>query len=118
MPNTALAFTAFSIHASMSRRLGLPYSSMAAGIVLFALMRSEQGQSAFIKDFHLALGHSEDRVSEWIQELVADGWLTLRRHGVDGRRREVIPSERLITVFEECCRQYNSAEATLLAANQ
>lgn len=101
----------------MSRKLGLPYSSMAAGIVLFALMRNEQGQSAFIKDFHLALGHSEDRVSEWIQELVADGWLTLRRHGVDGRRREVIPSERLIMAFEECCRRYNSAEATLLAAS-
>ena len=75
-------------------------SIIAGDIVLLALAR-EDGDAARVKDFHLSLHYSEDRVSQVLKELVRDGWLTMQRDDADRRMRKVYASERLRILFTE-----------------
>ena len=59
-------------------------SVIAGDIVLLALAR-EDGDAARVKDFHLSLHYSEDRVSQVLKALVRDGWLTMERDEDDRR---------------------------------
>lgn len=75
-------------------------SIIAGDIVLLALAR-EDGDAARVKDFHLSLHYSEDRVSQVLKELVRDGWLTMERDEADRRMRKVYASDRLELLFGE-----------------
>lgn len=75
-------------------------SIIAGDIVLLALAR-EDGNAARVKDFHLSLHYSEDRVSQVLKELVRDGWLTMERDVSDRRMRKVHASDRLRMLFDE-----------------
>jgi DNA-binding MarR family transcriptional regulator len=75
-------------------------SIIAGDIVLFALARDD-GDAARVKDFHLSLHYSEDRVSQVLKELVRDGWLTMASDDADRRMRKVHASDRLILLFGE-----------------
>lgn len=74
-------------------------SIIAGDIVLLALAR-EDGDAARVKDFHLSLHYSEDRVSQ-VKELTRDGWLTIERDETDRRMRKVHASDRLLLLFGE-----------------
>src|SRR5688572_19807364 len=75
-------------------------SKIAGDIVLLALAR-EDGDAARVKDFHLTLQYSEDRVSQVLKELVRDGWLSMERDEADRRMRKVHASDRLRLLFDE-----------------
>ena len=75
-------------------------SIIAGDIVLLALARDD-GDAARVKDFHLSLHYSEDRVSQVLKELVRDGWLTMERDDSDRRMRKVHASDRLVLLFRE-----------------
>lgn len=75
-------------------------SKIAGDIVLLALAR-EDGDPARVKDFHLSLHYSEDRVSQVLKELVREGWLTMERDNADRRMRKVYASDRLHLLFDE-----------------
>lgn len=75
-------------------------SIIAGDIVLLALAR-EDGDAARVKDFHLSLHYSEDRVSQVLKELTKEGWLTIERDEVDRRMRKVHASDRLRLLFSE-----------------
>lgn len=75
-------------------------SIIAGDIVLLALARDD-GDAARVKDFHLSLHYSEDRVSQVLKELVRDGWLTMERDETDKRMRKVHASDRLRLLFGE-----------------
>lgn len=75
-------------------------STIASDIVLLALARDD-GDAARVKDFHLSLHYSEDRVSQVLKELVRDGWLAMERDDDDRRMRKVHASDRLRLLFGE-----------------
>lgn len=100
----------------MRQHLPFSGSSVAVDIVLFALTRHEERKPAYVKDFHLSLTYSEDRVSELLRELVDDGWLLLQRDSVDGRLRQVLPTQRLIDAFAEGQRRLDAKLQGLVAA--
>jgi DNA-binding MarR family transcriptional regulator len=75
-------------------------SIIAGDIVLLALAR-EDGDAARVKDFHLSLHYSEDRVSQVLKELTQHGWLTIERDGADRRMRKVHASDQLRMLFDE-----------------
>lgn len=75
-------------------------SIIAGDIVLLALARDD-GDAARVKDFHLSLHYSEDRVSQVLKELVRDGWLIMERDEKDRRMRKVHASDRLVLLFDE-----------------
>lgn len=75
-------------------------SIIAGDIVLLALARDD-GDAARVKDFHLSLHYSEDRVSQVLKQLVRDGWLTMERDEADKRMRKVHASDRLRLLFGE-----------------
>lgn len=75
-------------------------SIIAGDIVLLALARDD-GDAARVKDFHLSLHYSEDRVSQVLKELVREGWLTMERDEDDRRMRKVHASDRLVLLFGE-----------------
>lgn len=75
-------------------------SSTATAIVLLALSRKD-GERPRVKDFHLSLHYSKDRVSEVLKQLVRDGWLTMERDEADRRIRTVHASDRLLLLFGE-----------------
>ena len=75
-------------------------SIIAGDIVLLAFARDD-GDAARVKDFHLSLHYSEDRVSQVLKELVRDGWLTMERDEDDRRMRKVHASDRLALLFGE-----------------
>ena len=75
-------------------------SIIAGDIVLLAFARDD-GDAARVKDFHLSLHYSEDRVSQVLKELTTDGWLTVERDESDRRMRKVHASDRLRLLFDE-----------------
>lgn len=75
-------------------------SLVAGDIVLLALARDD-GNAARVKDFHLSLHYSEDRVSQVLKQLVREGWLTMERDEADKRMRKVHASDRLVLLFGE-----------------
>ena len=75
-------------------------SIIAGDIVLLALAR-EDGDAARVKDFHLSLHYSEDRVSQVLKELTREGWLIVERDRTDRRMRKVHPSDQLRLLFDE-----------------
>ena len=81
----------------------LPYSNslIARDVILFALARQNSNNLISIKEFHLTLGYSEDRVGEVIKKFTNDGWLAVYKHQDDGRNKIVYPTARLIDLFEE-----------------
>lgn len=54
-----------------------------------------------MKDFHLSLYYSDDRVSQVLKQLVRDGWLVMERDDADRRMRKVHASDRLWLLFGE-----------------
>lgn len=75
-------------------------SIIAGDIVLLALAR-EGGDAARVKDFHLSLHYSEDRVSQVLKELAREGWLVMEQDEADRRMRKVYASDRLRLLFDE-----------------
>ena len=82
------------------QHLPMTGSIIAGDVVLLALARDE-GDAARVKDFHLSLHYSEDRVSQVLKELVREGWLTVERDEDDRRMRKVHASDRLLLLFDE-----------------
>lgn len=85
-------------------------SRIASDIVLLAIARDD-GDAARVKDFHLSLLYSEDRVSQVLKTLVRDGWLTMEQDEKDRRMRKVHASDRLRLLFDE----YQRSLVALLA---
>lgn len=75
-------------------------SIIAGDVVLLALARDD-GDVARVKDFHLSLHYSEDRVSQVLKELSREGWLRMEQDGDDRRMRKVFASDRLHLLFDE-----------------
>ena len=75
-------------------------STIAGDLVLLSLARAD-ADPARVKDFHLALNYSEDRVSQILKGLTADGWLAMSPNPVDRRMRNVLPTDRLQRLFDE-----------------
>ena len=82
------------------QNLPMAGSKIASDIVLFAIARDD-GDAARVKDFHLSLHYSEDRVSQVLKELVREGWLTMESDDSDRRMRKVYPSDQLRLLFDE-----------------
>lgn len=110
---TSLARSLFVVHGWMRQNLPFGTSSVAVDIALLALSRREERRPAYVKDFHLVLGYSEDRVSELLRELADTGWLSLQRDDGDGRLRQVLPTARLIAAFADCQRLFDDTLRTL-----
>lgn len=73
---------------------------IALDILLHSSACAAKGQPAKIKDIHLAIGHSQDRIREIIRELVNGDWLIPERDKHDGRARRVLPSPKCLSLLE------------------
>ena len=84
-------------------RAHIPHHSslVAREIMLLALSRYDGVNAARVKEFHLTLPYSEDRISQLLKQLTKDGWVTLKKNQLDGRTKFVHPTERLTLLFEE-----------------
>ena len=62
------------------RHIPLFSPQIALDIMLYAAASEADGRQASAKEFHLALGHSKDRVREVLQSLLTKSWI---RHAPD-----------------------------------
>lgn len=76
-------------------------SLIAREVMLLALSRYDGVNAARVKEFHLTLPYSEDRISQLLKQLTKDGWVTVKKNQQDGRTKFVLPTERLTLLFEE-----------------
>jgi len=79
----------------------LPSPQISLDVLLLAASRDSENGDVQVKNFHLALKHSEDRVREIIKSLVADGWLRMDEHSDDGRVKLVRPTDKLMLLLGE-----------------
>lgn len=89
------------MHAWERDHVPMPAPQISLDILLFAASRDGSNGDVQVKNFHLALNHSEDRVREIIKQLVADEWLRFEVHNEDGRVKLVRPTEKLLIMLGE-----------------
>ena len=70
-------------------------------VLLLAASRDTGNGDVQVKNFHLALKHSEDRVRDINKSLVADGWLRMDEHNEVGRVKLVRPTDKLMLLLGE-----------------
>jgi DNA-binding MarR family transcriptional regulator len=71
----------------------IPSSPIAYEIIYLVTARAET-HPVSVKDLYLDLDYSEARVSEVLRHLVEDGWIVSRRSSLDGRIRQLYPSDK------------------------
>ena len=76
-------------------------SMIARDIMVLVLAKYSSGTPLTIKDVHLTLGYSEDRVGEMIKQFTKDGFLIVEKDINDRRIKTVKPNHKLISLFEE-----------------
>lgn len=81
--------------------LPLPGSRVAVEIVFYLLANSERSVTR-VKDIHLELGYSEDRVGVVVKNLAAGGFLVIETELCDNRARNV----RAASGLHELCDKY------------
>lgn len=81
----------------------LPHSNsmIARDVMLLAIAHQNSENHLSIKEFHLTLGYSEDRVGEVIKKFANEGWLIIDKNKNDGRNKIVYPTEQLLILFEQ-----------------
>ncbi len=77
----------------------LPGSRVAVEIIFYLLANSERSVTR-VKDIHLELGYSEDRVGLVIKTLSQSGLVHIERELCDNRARNVKASSALHDLFE------------------
>jgi hypothetical protein len=84
-------------------RANLPMNQpqIALDILIYGQLAGYEFGDAGMKDLHLNIQHSEDRVREVRKNLIMNGWLAIDPHGVDGRSKCIRPTPRLTSLFEE-----------------
>jgi hypothetical protein len=75
------------------RTLPLGNSLMAAEVI-YLITSKASADPVRVKDLHLTLGYSEARVRQILHALADDGWLSVERHGIDGRMRSIRHTDR------------------------
>lgn len=53
-----------------------------------------------MKEIHLAVGYSQDRIREVVRELIAGDWLGCTRDNRDGLSRLVYPTAKALDLLE------------------
>ena len=74
---------------------------IALDILIYSQLAGSDFPDAGMKDLHLNIQHSEDRVREVRKNLIKNGWMDIDAHGVDGCSKCIRPAPRLISLFEE-----------------
>lgn len=69
---------------------------IALDIILYAVANMGVGRLARTKDFHLAIGNSQDRVREVMRFLENDGWIRSEADASDARLKRIAPSKKSI----------------------
>ena len=72
---------------------------IALDILLHTSLCAARGQPAKMKEIHLAIGYSQDRIREIVKELIAGGWLALTRDESDGRAKLALPTTKCIALM-------------------
>ena len=67
-------------------------------VLLYSASRVD---GAAVKEFHHALGHSQDRIREVLNHFSRQGWVEIRQSQSDGRTKRVIPTQKLISIVAE-----------------
>ncbi len=76
-------------------RKNLPMAnSLMAAEVIYLITSNAAADPVRVKDLHLTLGYSEARVRQILHALAEDGWLSVERHGIDGRMRSIRHTKR------------------------
>ena len=81
--------------------LPLHQPQIVLDILIYSQLSGSEFPDAGMKDLHLNIQHSEDRVREVRKKLIKNGWMDVVAHGVDGRSKCIRPTPRLISLFEE-----------------
>ncbi len=84
----------------------MPFAnSLMAAEILYLITARATDDPLRVKDLYLALGYSEARIRQILHALADDGWLSIERHGVDGRMRRLRHTERteavLVTLLDQ-----------------
>ena len=81
---------------------------IALDVILYAVANLSSGQMARTKDFHLAIGNSQDRVREVMRFLENDGWIRSEADPSDARLKRIAPCKKsidLVASYQERCSQ-------------
>lgn len=77
---------------------------IALDVILYAVANLSSGQLARTKDFHLAIGNSQDRVREVMRFLENDGWIRSEADPTDARLKRIAPCQKsidLVATYQE-----------------
>lgn len=89
---------------------------IALDILLYAAAAEAAGRRASAKEFHLALGHSKDRVREVTQTLLTEDYIRYSLDPRDARFRRVSLTDRGRGLIESYQNEYVSRIAPVRAA--
>lgn len=83
------------------RRIPFFTPQIGLDVLLYVGACALNNNSAKIKEIHLALGYSQDRIREVTKQLAEDGWIEIAKHNGDGRSKSVKPTDKAIKLLEE-----------------
>ena len=77
----------------------IPNSTIACEIIYLVSARAET-RPVSVKDLYLDLDYSEARVSQVLRQLIVEGWIESKRSSLDGRIRQLHPSDKTKYLLE------------------
>lgn len=101
LPRAALCEFLLARRAWERQHVPLFKPQIAFDIILYCTLRSERSTPARPKDFHLAIGSSQDRVRQVLGELARDGWIEIAPDPSDARMKRIMPTARALAVIDD-----------------
>ncbi len=83
------------------QQLPLFKPQIAFDIILYCTLYAARNTPACTKDFHLAIGSSQDRVRQVLKELARDGWIYSLPDPLDARVRRIVPSAKALAMLDD-----------------
>jgi len=105
----ALADALLALRAWERGHIPLHAPQISLDILLQVAASAARHQPARMKDLHLAIGYSQDRIREVVHHLVADDWIELTADARDGRSKFLKPTARALRLLEDYRAQLRGA---------
>lgn len=83
-------------------RTEIPFFSpqISLDVLLHVSAAALRNELAKVKDVHLAIGHSQDRIREVMKQLADNDWIELLPNARDGRSRIVVPTDKSLNLLD------------------
>jgi hypothetical protein len=98
---TAFADALLSIRSWERSHIPLHAPQISFDILLHVAASVARHRPARMKELHLAIGYSQDRIREVVHQLAADDWIELIADARDGRSRFVQPTAKALRLLED-----------------